>query len=347
MHFSEQRPILGICLKRYSFLPNGQAIRLGTRIDIPPEISLPHFIKDDDFSEEAPLYGRFKLVLQSAVCHKGTSIDSGHYIALVRGPPGPATAMSDPDYSSSSDRPSSKGSSPSSHASASANTCASTSDSAWLRFDDLATERITLINIEEALRTETPYLLFYQIMPLDDDPDDCDPPEYSEPDPSAASLLAAAGLSKTPSDNSGHELHHDSVFIISDSEHIRRDPSTDCSRPATADTETGNTKRNSASFVKGLSLIPRTSSSEHVIQSARTYFSRKKSTDPVAASPKKESDDTGPNRASCDLRRGRDMDRSPRTQSLERPESEPSRTRAVLKKSNRNQHAPERECTVM
>lgn len=342
MHFSEQRPILGICLKRYSFLPNGKAIRLGTKIDIPTEISLPHFIKDDDFSEEDRLYGRFKLVLQSAVCHKGSSIDSGHYIALVRGPTGPAIAMSDHDSSSGNDSPNSKGSSPSSGASG------STSDRSWLRFDDLADERITLIDIEEALRTETPYVLFYQILPLDEDPDERDPPEYSEPEPSVASLLAAAGLSKTPSGSSGRDSRHDSAIIVSGAESSRRDPSPDRSRPATADTETGSTKRNSASFIKGLSLLPRTSSSENIMQSARTYFSRKKSTDPVAANAEKEGDDTGSNQASLELKRGRAKEKSPRTQSSERPNgSEPSRTRAFLKKSGRGQHAPERECIIM
>jgi hypothetical protein len=38
-----------------------------------------------------------------------------------------------------------------------------------LRFDDLAAERVTLIDIETALKTESPYLLFYQILPIDQD----------------------------------------------------------------------------------------------------------------------------------------------------------------------------------
>lgn len=147
-HFSSKRPILGICLKRYSVLPNGNAIRLNTFIDIPTEIGLPHFIQDDDLDEDGPLYGNFKLSLQSVVCHRGNSVDSGHYIALVRGaalhvPPG-------------SPRPET-------------NSIPSTENNdSWMRFDDLAAERVTQVNIEEALKEESPYLLFYQIVPIDD-----------------------------------------------------------------------------------------------------------------------------------------------------------------------------------
>lgn len=40
----------------------------------------------------------------------------------------------------------------------------------WMRFDDLASERITLIDIDQALKEESPYLLFYQIVPIEGDP---------------------------------------------------------------------------------------------------------------------------------------------------------------------------------
>lgn len=333
MHFSEQRPILGICLKRYSFLPTGQAVRLDTKIDIPTEISLPHFIKDDDFSEEAPLYGRFKLVLQSVVCHQGTSVDSGHYIALVRGTPGPATAMSDGDSSSSTNGSSVK------------------ANEHWLRFDDLAKERITLVDIEKALMTETPYLLFYQIMPLDEDPDECEPPAYTEPDPSISSLLAVSSIAKVASDSLGYASSRDSAFYVDGPTHTRRATSTDGRRPTTANTEDGRPSRNSASHVKDYDRIPRASSSDNMLNTARTYFSRKKSMEPIADgkdSKEKEANNSGSNRISLDLRRGRAKDKSSRSQSLERPNgSDQSRMRAVLKKSDKSQHPPDRECIVM
>ena len=147
-HFSSKRPILGMCLKRYSFLPNGKAIRLNTYIDIPIEIGLPHFIQDDNMDADAPIYGNFKLSLQAMVCHRGTSVDSGHYIAIVRGTTPDAVP---PGSSDSSDR------------------LTAETPRHWMRFDDLAMERVTLIDIDHALKTESPYLLFYQILPIDQD----------------------------------------------------------------------------------------------------------------------------------------------------------------------------------
>ncbi|KAI2733851.1 hypothetical protein CBS147332_866 [Penicillium roqueforti] len=142
-HFSTKRPILGMCLKRYSFLPNGRAVRLNTHIDIPTEIGLPHFIQDDNMDANAPIYGSFKLSLQALVCHRGNSVDSGHYISIVRGTSCPNSATG-PESSETSKH--------------------------WMRFDDLAAERVTLVDIDQALKTESPYLLFYQILPIGADP---------------------------------------------------------------------------------------------------------------------------------------------------------------------------------
>lgn len=141
-HFSIKRPVLGICLKRYTMLPNGTPKRLETFIDIPLEIGLPHFISDERMQEEGPLFGNFKLVLQSVVCHRGVSVDSGHYVALVRG--------------NADDRPGTSSSSDDQHL------------GAWLRFDDLANPRVIEVDIKKALREESPYLLFYQVQPIDE-----------------------------------------------------------------------------------------------------------------------------------------------------------------------------------
>lgn len=139
-----------MCLKRYSVSPDGRAIRLSTYVDIPIEIGLPHFIQDDKMDDDGPLYGNFKLSLQSVVCHRGNSVDSGHYIALVRG-------------TSSNAAEKAPGSSDSNV------TQGSDASEQWMRFDDLAAERITLVDIEQALREESPYLLFYQIVPIDEE----------------------------------------------------------------------------------------------------------------------------------------------------------------------------------
>lgn len=132
--------------------PTGNAIRLNTQIDIPVEIGVPHFIQDDQLEEAGALHGNFKLSLQSVVCHRGNSVDSGHYIALVRGTAPPGTS----DSSQSVD-----------------------SGKTWMRFDDLAPHRITVVDIEKALKEETPYLLFYQIAPITGDPGHITSGEYT------------------------------------------------------------------------------------------------------------------------------------------------------------------------
>ena len=146
---------MGICLKRYDIV-DGRPIRLNTRVDIPIEIGLPHFIQDDKMDEAGPIYGNFKLSLQSVVCHRGNSVHSGHYIALARTTNAQSGVLAD----------------------------ASPDSLHWMRFDDLASQRITLTDVEKALKEETPYLLFYQIVPIDGDPgrilDSEVPPAYSE-----------------------------------------------------------------------------------------------------------------------------------------------------------------------
>ncbi|KAI9721510.1 MAG: hypothetical protein M1812_002272 [Candelaria pacifica] len=159
-HFSSTRPVLGLCLKRYSMLPDGTAKRLDTFIDIPLEIALPHFIQDDRTEEGGPLFGNFKLSLQSVVCHRGTSIHSGHYVSLVRGTAPNAVTLHEtaPNNEDREDR--------------------------WMLFDDLAKERVSYVDIKESLRTESPYLLFYQVQPIEEDfphPSTADdPPPYAE-----------------------------------------------------------------------------------------------------------------------------------------------------------------------
>lgn len=135
--------------------PMGAPKRLDTYIDIPLEIALPHFVSDDRMAEEGPLFGNFKLVLQSVVCHRGVSVDSGHYISLIR-----ANTHERPDTSQSDD---------------------DENPSDWLRFDDLSNPRVTGVDIKQALRQESPYLLFYQVQPIDELlASRGDPPTYAE-----------------------------------------------------------------------------------------------------------------------------------------------------------------------
>lgn len=137
-------------------LENGTPQRLDTFVDIPLEIALPHFVSDDRLEDEGPLFGNFKLSLQSVVCHRGVSVDSGHYISLVRG------AAIDTDevplleagIRNSTDQ--------------------------WMLFDDLASERVSFVDIKEVLKKESPYLLFYRVEPIDEELARGAPPTYEE-----------------------------------------------------------------------------------------------------------------------------------------------------------------------
>ena len=137
-------------------LPNGNAVRRGTYIDIPLEIALPHFIHDDNMNEDGAAFGNFKLSLQSVVCHRGEQVNSGHYISLVRGRAPNASSEEAASNHPDGDR--------------------------WMLFDDLSGERIKYVNIQQALKDESPYLLFYQVQPIDGDPGNIEqgekPPTY-------------------------------------------------------------------------------------------------------------------------------------------------------------------------
>lgn len=154
-------------MKRYAISPEGQAIRQNTAIDIPLQIALPHFIQDDKASDDGPLFGNFNLVLQSAVCHRGSSVHAGHYISLIRGTAKPKEE--DPNIprrkSIDSELP-------------------AYSEDQWIMFDDLAPERVVYVDIEKFMELEMPYLLFYQVQPIcpDEPPIDLSnrPPSYQD-----------------------------------------------------------------------------------------------------------------------------------------------------------------------
>jgi hypothetical protein len=147
-HFNK-RPVVGICLKRYTMTNQGVPIRQNTFIDIPDSLRLPHFMMVDDIKvEQDPLSAEYKLVLQSVVCHRGDSLHSGHYVSFARVAPKLLTdnrrhdTDPPPDYE----------------------------EAQWLKFDDLCLEeRVSSVDdIKVALREEMPYLLFYQIVPVVD-----------------------------------------------------------------------------------------------------------------------------------------------------------------------------------
>lgn len=150
-HFSRQRPVFGVCLKRYSYTNQGQARKRDDYVDIPLEIAVPNFVSSDDIdgagSEGSPVGGNFRLVLQSVICHRGVEVHSGHYVCLCRSKANNRAAR---PGSAESEGP---------------------EEDPWMRFDDLARERITEVDIHEALKRESPYMLFYQVQPIRGDND--------------------------------------------------------------------------------------------------------------------------------------------------------------------------------
>lgn len=131
--FANRRPVLPICLKRYSFA-NNLASRSQRRIIIPPVIDLPLFVADDpsDTISESMAY---RLVLESAVCHRGTSIESGHFVSAVR-----KNIHEEPD---------------------------SLDDwlaAEWYLYDDMKKTRVVTKLFRELFDTEWPYMLFYRLV---------------------------------------------------------------------------------------------------------------------------------------------------------------------------------------
>lgn len=176
----------------------GMPIRLNTFIDIPDSLRLPHFMVADDAKDGQDPNGLsqgYKLVLQSAICHRGESIHSGHYIAYARVAPKLLTDNRRHDYDPPPDY----------------------EEPQWVRFDDLAIEKRVepVDDIQECLRRqeEMPYVLIYQIVPMVDvtcastDGSATEPPCYVESTattavpgtPSAEAVSDAGQISRSAS----------------------------------------------------------------------------------------------------------------------------------------------------
>ncbi|KAL2122335.1 hypothetical protein VTJ04DRAFT_2790 [Mycothermus thermophilus] len=192
-HF-DQRPVVAICLKRYTISDKGVPIRVNTYIDIPDSLRLPHFMVVDGENGQDPngLSQGYKLVLQSVICHRGDSIHSGHYVAYARVAPKLLTENRrhdrdpPPDYE----------------------------EPTWVKFDDLLVDKRVepVDDIQECLRRqeEMPYVLIYQIVPMVDvtvastDGSATEPPGYAEstsniPGTPSVDAFDTGRLSKSPS----------------------------------------------------------------------------------------------------------------------------------------------------
>lgn len=179
LHFVLRRPILPICLKRYNYSSaTGRIERLKTLVVIPPVIELPLFIAEDNdpYHPGSSSHGRFQLVLESMVCHRGTSITSGHFVAAVR----KQIPLSE------------------------ASECGENSE--WLLYDDLATKkRVVTKTFKQILDTEWPYLLFYRMVeasssepPAPVETEVSNPPAYFPEPGSEPILLVGTNTLSTP-----------------------------------------------------------------------------------------------------------------------------------------------------
>ncbi|CAN3372460.1 hypothetical protein DIURU_005044 [Diutina rugosa] len=135
--FVNRRPILPICLKRYEYdVGTSTANRSKRRVVIPPVINLPQFVAEDDNYD----MNNYKLILESAVCHRGTSISSGHFVAATRRDNNNTSLTLEEGYSAK-----------------------------WLLFDDMNKKhRIKEKTFKEIFDNEWPYILFYRLVSPDD-----------------------------------------------------------------------------------------------------------------------------------------------------------------------------------
>ncbi|SPQ21628.1 419a408e-6118-47d8-84e2-0f37ae6858fa [Thermothielavioides terrestris] len=203
--------------------PTGVPIRQNTLIDIPDSLRLPHFmVVDDPKAEEQNPNGLsqgYKLVLQSAICHRGDSLHSGHYVAYARVAPKLLTDNRRHDHDPPPDY----------------------EEAQWVKFDDLAIEKRveTVDDIQQCLRRqeEMPYVLIYQIVPMVDvttastDGSVTEPPSYLE---SATNVPGTPSVG-APSDHGGTlskstSAYFDSATTLAHSgPHLR--PSSETDRP--------------------------------------------------------------------------------------------------------------------
>lgn len=142
--FGGKRPLVPICLKRYTWNERGKPVKIKRKVSIPEIIKYPYFIAEDkkkdgyvdfqrSFDHKAPC-GAFMLVLQSFVCHRGENVNSGHYVCVARR------------------RPFERGA----------------ANNEWILFNDLmqGREKAQRVSLQDAVANEDPYILFYEVVEI-------------------------------------------------------------------------------------------------------------------------------------------------------------------------------------
>ncbi|PHH59251.1 hypothetical protein CDD81_3531 [Ophiocordyceps australis] len=251
----DQKPVVGICLKRYAMTDSGQPRRLNTFIDIPDSLRLPHFMlaESPELEEENGLSAEYKLELQSVVCHRGDSLQSGHYIAFARIAPKLLTDNRRHDFDPPPDY----------------------EEAQWVHFDDLNAEnRVVFVDdIKQSLKDEMPYLLFYQVVPIVDmtcpstEGTETEPPSYNESKTSfdlASSGSLCEGEFRASLKPSGHHQHDTlsgDMLARSKPPSIRLSAEADRSPQTTSDkswmaSTPGDSRRQSVAFTESGGVTP-------------------------------------------------------------------------------------------
>lgn len=166
IEFAEKRPVLGICLKRSEW--NTGHTKLNTQhVVVPPVIHFPSFVVDEDHengNDHTLGTGteKYVLVLESAIFHRGTSTDSGHFVALAK-ENNDIGYHDDKAFQRSCDKIQKGDNKLECHRKDYKNT-------RWVFFDDLkpVNQKVTSVEYEDVFQTEKPYILFYRLVTFED-----------------------------------------------------------------------------------------------------------------------------------------------------------------------------------
>lgn len=218
---------------------SGQPSRHNTYIDIPDSLRLPHFMMANEHNMEngdSALSTEYKLVLQSVVCHRGDSLQSGHYITFARVAPKLLRDNRRHDFDPPPDY----------------------EEAQWVLFDDLEENRVTYVDdFRKALTEEMPYLLFYQVVPMVEitcpstDGTATGPPSYQE---SKTSLELQSSRGLTDGRQSVHSKPP-SIRLSLEAEQPSRKYFDVSARPSISGSTPGS-RRESLNFIDSTAVTP-------------------------------------------------------------------------------------------
>lgn len=208
-HFANARPVLGISLKRYAMTNSGDPVRNDRMVVVPKTIRLPSFVADDhSVVGDDAAFGNFKLELESAIFHRGVSLNSGHFVSLAAedafisydenkehlqsltkkksyterlfGTRGILSSNKKDEQGSATtpsveignvSPPSSALTSPQLRPSEPDVVRKAPKDKRWILLDDLQPpeKKVTIVDFDKIFKEEVPYMLFYRMVALDEE----------------------------------------------------------------------------------------------------------------------------------------------------------------------------------